>query len=188
MATIQGKLAFLLGVTCFLRPSVLHRIPFNSVSLNPTAQTIYFEVHCPKEKRKRRSIIKSFLVRAHSQATLCPISVFTAFCTRRASTAPNRLFINSHHAGSPISVRTIQGWLRRLLRFSTTESRVSLRSIASSLALQAGIPKEDIVTMGNWSSSQTFEHHYRREHLSTFDFTNTLVPPGDMVFDDDEYA
>ncbi|KAI9300158.1 hypothetical protein BJ944DRAFT_151964, partial [Cunninghamella echinulata] len=52
---------------------------------------------------------------------------------------------------------------------------VTIRSIASSLALQAGIPKEDIITMGNWASSKTFENHYRREHLSLFGFTDTLV-------------
>ena len=52
------------------------------------------------------------------------------------------------------------------------------------LPLQSGIPKEDIVTMGNWSSSSTFENHYHREHLSTFDFTNTLITSGDLLDDD----
>jgi hypothetical protein len=33
--------------------------------------------------------------------------------------------------------------------------------------------------MGNWASSTTFENHYRREHLSSFDFTNTLITSGD---------
>ncbi|KAI9483323.1 MAG: hypothetical protein EXX96DRAFT_476876, partial [Benjaminiella poitrasii] len=51
----------------------------------------------------------------------------------------------------------------------------SIRFIASSLDLHAGIPKDDIVTMGNWASSTTFENFYRREHLSLFDFTNTLL-------------
>ena len=38
--------------------------------------------------------------------------------------------------------------------------------------------------MGNWASSKTFEDYYRREHLSTFDFTNTLIT-GDDTQDDD---
>ncbi|KAG2214757.1 hypothetical protein INT45_001353 [Circinella minor] len=71
-------------------------------------------------------------------------------------------------------------------RLSTDEKRVSLRSIASSLALQSGIPKDDIVTMGNWASSSTFENHYRREHLSSFDFTNTLIT-NDNTIEDDEH-
>jgi hypothetical protein len=61
---------------------------------------------------------------------------------------------------------------------SIDEKRVSLRSIASSLALQSGIHKDDIVTMGNWASSTTFENYYRREHLSSIDFTNTLITSG----------
>ncbi|KAG2234670.1 hypothetical protein INT48_005822 [Thamnidium elegans] len=75
--------------------------------------------------------------------------------------------------------------ITRLLRLSTMEQRVSLRSIASSLALQSGIPKDDIVTMGNWSSSTIFEQHYRREHLSHFDFTNILITKDDADIEDD---
>ncbi|KAI8969479.1 hypothetical protein BDB01DRAFT_732395, partial [Pilobolus umbonatus] len=52
---------------------------------------------------------------------------------------------------------------------------VNVRSIASFLALASGVPKEDVVIIGNWSNSQTFENHYRREHLSLFDFTSTLI-------------
>ncbi|EIE78258.1 hypothetical protein RO3G_02962 [Rhizopus delemar RA 99-880] len=136
---LQAKLAFLLGVTCFLRPSDLQRIPYRSIQVSPNSASLYFEVHAPKEKRNRRLIIKSFTVKAH---------------------------------------------IRRLLRFSTSEPRVTLRSIASSFALQAGIPLDDVVTMGNWTSSKTFESHYRREHLATFDFTNTLVSLGDLELDD----
>ncbi|ORE11959.1 hypothetical protein BCV72DRAFT_192221, partial [Rhizopus microsporus var. microsporus] len=64
---------------------------------------------------------------------------------------------------------------------SITEPRVSLRPIASSLALKTGIPKDDIVTMGNWPSSAVFENHYRREHLSQFDFSNTLIDIDDAI-------
>ncbi|KAI8875124.1 hypothetical protein K501DRAFT_280672 [Backusella circina FSU 941] len=62
---------------------------------------------------------------------------------------------------SPLSVRTIQRWLKRPILISTQESRATLRSIVSSLALQSGIPKDDIVNLGNWDSSTTFENHYR---------------------------
>ncbi|KAI8880158.1 hypothetical protein K501DRAFT_141891, partial [Backusella circina FSU 941] len=106
---------------------------------------------------------------------LCPVQTFVAFQQRRPQCSSTSLFVNSVAPNRPLQTGTIQGWLSRLLRKSTLEPRVSLRSIASSLALAAGIPKEDVVTMGNWSNSQTFENHYRREHLSLFDFTNTLI-------------
>ncbi|KAG2205687.1 hypothetical protein INT47_008044 [Mucor saturninus] len=43
-----------------------------------------------------------------------------------------------------------------------------------------------VVTMGNWASSSTFENHCRREHLSEFDFTNTLIEDKDIEVESDE--
>ncbi|OBZ83289.1 hypothetical protein A0J61_08660, partial [Choanephora cucurbitarum] len=63
-------------------------------------------------------------------------------------------------------------------------------------ALKCGIPRDDIVTMGNWSNDSVFENHYRREHLTQFDFTNTLLPvapatsftlESDFLEEDDEF-
>ncbi|KAI8878749.1 hypothetical protein K501DRAFT_158420, partial [Backusella circina FSU 941] len=106
---------------------------------------------------------------------LCPIHTYTLVRDRRPQSTSVLLFLNSLQPNMPLQVRTIQNWLAKLFTISTSESRVSIRSLASSLALQAGIPKNDIVTMGNWSNSTTFENHYCREHLSTFGFTNTLL-------------
>ncbi|KAG2190858.1 hypothetical protein INT47_001454, partial [Mucor saturninus] len=174
LASLQSKLAFLLGVTCFLRPSDLHRIPLSSVLISQS-NTLSFEVNCPKEKRNRRRIIRSFQVKAHLDQRLCPVRTFQPFSQRRPSCQAITLFINSLQPNKVLSPRTLQSWITKLIRLSTDEKRVSLRSIASSLVLQSGIPKDDIVTMGNWASSSTFENHYHREHLSSFDFTNTLI-------------
>ncbi|KAG2191280.1 hypothetical protein INT47_001830 [Mucor saturninus] len=205
----QGKLAFLLGVACFFRPSDLQRIPLDSVRVvedsiishlkddlvvtvlalsislfshfsttrvSPDLAFLCLEVHCPKEKRQGCRIIKSFKVRAHTNSiTLCPLQTFLVYAQRRPVCSSLSLFVNSISPDRPLQASTIQGWISRLLRRSTSEPRVSLRSIASSLALASGIPKDDVVTMGNWSNSSTFENHYRREHLSQFDFTSTLI-------------
>ncbi|RCH87994.1 hypothetical protein CU097_002700 [Rhizopus azygosporus] len=45
---------------------------------------------------------------------------------------------------------------------------------------------DDVVTMGNWSSSAVFENHYCREHLSQFDFSNTLIDIDDASDEDDD--
>ncbi|CEI99238.1 hypothetical protein RMCBS344292_13330 [Rhizopus microsporus] len=102
------------------------------------------------------------------------------------SDSPDTLFLHSYAPLKPLSVRTIQHWIGKLVRISTTEPWVSLRSIASYLALKAGIPKDDIVTMGNGSPSAVFENHYRREHLSQFDFSNTLIDIDDAIDEDDD--
>ncbi|KAG1508258.1 hypothetical protein G6F52_011433 [Rhizopus delemar] len=181
LASLQGKLAFLLGVTCFFRPSDLHRIPASSVRLSADHRLLYLEVHNPKEKRRGRRIIKSFQVVAHNNnPTLCPVQTFISFSKRRPSCSSTALFLNSIAPNNPLQTATIQGWLSCLLRKSTSEPRVNVRSIASSLALASGIPREDVVTTSNWSNSQVFENHYRREHLSLFDFTSTLIQIEDL--------
>ncbi|KAG2228466.1 hypothetical protein INT48_008777 [Thamnidium elegans] len=144
-----------------------------------------FDVNCPKEKRGRRMIVKTFQVKAHQEPQLCPVNACSVYLQKRPACTATTLFVNSLRPNNPISVRTIQGWLTKLLHLSTSENRVSIRSIASSLALQVGIPKEDIVTLGNWTSSTTFENHYRREHLSQFDFTNSLISYMDIDNSDD---
>ncbi|RCH96867.1 hypothetical protein CU097_013479 [Rhizopus azygosporus] len=107
---------------------------------------------------------------------LCPATTYQIFSNRRPSDSPLK----------PLSVHTIQHWIGKLVRISTTEPCVSLRPIASSLALKARIPKDDIVTMGNWPSSTGFENHYRREHLSQFDFSNTLIDIDNATDGDDD--
>ncbi|KAG0732125.1 hypothetical protein G6F57_015500 [Rhizopus arrhizus] len=75
-----------------------------------------------------------------------------------------------------VKVTTISSWIRRLIQLSTNEPRANLRSLASSAALRAGIDLDDIITLGDWSSSTVFEQHYRREHLTNVDFTSTVLP------------
>jgi hypothetical protein len=125
-------------------------------------------------------------VKAHHLWSLCPATTYQIFSNHHPSNSPDTLFLHSYAPLKPLSIRTIQRWIGKLVRISTTEPRVTLRSIASSLALKAGIPKDDIVTMGNLSSSAVFENHYCHEHLSQFDFSNTLIAIDDAVDEDSD--
>ncbi|KAG1178037.1 hypothetical protein G6F36_010725 [Rhizopus arrhizus] len=185
---LQRKLAFLLALTCFLRPSDLARIPYSSVTLDPSQSFMTFDVVAPKERRKRRRIIKTFKVKAHTDQAFCPVQVLLAlqhhgFSSNRAC---DSFFIHSLKPNKSVCSSTIGSWLKEFLALSSCESHISVRSVASSLALRLGIPEDDVITMGNWASSSTFEHHYRREHLSNFGFTNTLLPADEDIFFDAE--
>ncbi|PHZ15769.1 uncharacterized protein RHIMIDRAFT_235107 [Rhizopus microsporus ATCC 52813] len=85
------------------------------------------------------------------------------------------LFVNSRCPQEPLATSTISKWLRNMIRISTEERNVSVRSIASLLALCRDIPKGDIITLRNRTNSSTFENHYRREHMSCFNFTQILL-------------
>ncbi|OBZ77178.1 hypothetical protein A0J61_11865 [Choanephora cucurbitarum] len=168
---LQRKLAFLLAFVCFLRLSNLDRIPFDSIPIQDN-QILTFGIFSPKEKRGHRRIIKSFSVKAHTDPRLRPIATYQALTTFLLF---GFFFVNTISPSFPLATRTIGVWLKHYLRLSTTDVRVSVRSLASSLALRAGIPKGDIFTMGNWSGSQVFENYYRREQMSKFDFTSSLL-------------
>ncbi|KAG2206292.1 hypothetical protein INT47_007306 [Mucor saturninus] len=71
------------------------------------------------------------------------------------------------------------------MHLSTDEKRVSLTSITSSLAFQSGIPKDGIVTMGNWASSTRFETIIAENISPNFDFTNTLITSDNNIEDDE---
>ncbi|ORE03765.1 hypothetical protein BCV72DRAFT_212635, partial [Rhizopus microsporus var. microsporus] len=120
----------------------------------------------------------------------------TDFSTAAIKTDSGRHFLflqviapKEKHGGQRIMVTiTINTWLRRLLRFSSDEPRINLRSLSSSAALHADVDINDIITLGNWSFSAVFEQHYRREQLSLVDFTSSVlpVPADDNVFHDAE--
>ncbi|KAG1469554.1 hypothetical protein G6F56_003192 [Rhizopus delemar] len=175
---LQQKTAFLLAMATFLRPSDLSRIDLTSMDIDPADSTLTFNIVAPKEKRKGQRIIKPVLVHPHTDPHLCPVVACTTLRDHpfaRDKRPPSVLFVNSHSPAVAVRTTTISSWLRQLIRLSTSETRVSVRSLASSLALRVGISREDIQTLGNWQSSLTFDTFYRREHMTTVDFTNRLI-------------
>ncbi|CEP17814.1 hypothetical protein [Parasitella parasitica] len=135
---LQQKLAFLLAMSAFMRPSDLARIPFASCHISNSV-----------------------------------LSLHSAFLTRPSN---SNIFFNSNNAQKPLTSSTLSSWLyREFISLCTSEPGVSIRSLASSRALALGISQADIVTLGNWTSSDTFRNHYLRDHMATVDFTSTVL-------------
>lgn len=65
--------------------------------------------------------------------------------------------------------------LMKMENICTSEQRVNAWSLASSIALQRGLPVDDIQTLSKWATSTTFQSHHCREHLSIVDFTNSVL-------------
>ncbi|KAI8977692.1 hypothetical protein BDF20DRAFT_942961, partial [Mycotypha africana] len=154
---LQSKMAFLLGVTALLRPSDLARISLDSCKV--IEDHFSFQVVAPKETRQQRSIIKDYMVNSHSDPDLCPVRLFQVMQQHPAwssvATRPSTLFF-SGGAGSSISSNTISKWLHRQYIRKITSKSTTLRSLASSAAMDLGISKEDIVALGNWHNSPVF--------------------------------
>lgn len=179
LKSLQQKLAFLLSMAAFLRPSDLARIPFSSCNIRPDG-SLTFQVVAPKETRKKRRIIKSFTVHPHNtDIELCPVRCFSALrdhSSLASRSVDSHLFVKSHIPSQPLSSSTLSSWLHReFISLSTSESRVTMRSLASSRALDQGVSIDNIVSLGNWASSSTFQDHYRRNQMATVDFTSTVL-------------
>ncbi|KAG0977719.1 hypothetical protein G6F28_012327 [Rhizopus arrhizus] len=179
VSLLQQKLAFLLAMAAFLRPSDLARIPFDSCKVTPSDGCLHFKVVSPKERRKKRKIVKDFRVHPHQDKELCPAFCFTILKDHprlQGRTRHSALFVKANKFNQPVLSSTISSWLhRRFISLSTTEPHVSIRSLASSAALDKGVDLQDIVTLGNWTSSDTFRQHYQRNHMADVNFTNTVL-------------
>ncbi|KAG1084123.1 hypothetical protein G6F42_021926 [Rhizopus arrhizus] len=71
------------------------------------------------------------------------------------------LFVKSNNIHQLLCSSTLPSWLhRQFIVLCTTESGVSIRSLASSRALDLrGVSRDDIMTLGNWAISRTFVNH-----------------------------
>ncbi|KAG1481975.1 hypothetical protein G6F54_013674 [Rhizopus delemar] len=148
-------------MAAFLRPSDLHRIDFAAanIEIERNCQYLSFQVVAPKGRRAGRRIVKPFRVYSHQDPSLCPVATFQAIRDHLAHLIPQptvtSFFVNTNTNMTKqiVKVTTINSWIRRLIQLSTNEPRANLRSLASSAALRAGIDLDDIITLGDWSSS-----------------------------------
>ncbi|KAF7723587.1 hypothetical protein EC973_001828 [Apophysomyces ossiformis] len=131
------------------------------------------------ERRGGRRIVKTILVRPHrSQPALCPVAAFQALRDHPAaqSRPQDNLLVNSRDPFTPLEATTISSWLRQIVSLSTNLKPLPTgRSLASDLALVRGVPVDDVVTLGNWSSHTVFDKYYRRQRLQAHDITAVML-------------
>jgi hypothetical protein len=178
----------LLAMAVFLRPSDLVRIPFSSCEFPESDSCLKFQVVSPKETRKKRRIIRRFTVHPYtSDQGLCRVQYFKALRDHpdlQARPANSQLFIKSDNIRQLLSASTLFSWLHReFISLSTSELRVSIRSLMSSRALDQGVSMDHIMTLGNWALSGAFQDHYQLNQIAMIDFTTTVI----AVSNDDEF-
>lgn len=165
-------------MAAFLRPSDLERISLQHCSVTSHGDLL-IKVVAPKELRAGRRIVKSLSIRKNDNfKELCPVRTFIALKSHPAAAKRpcNKLLVNSKNPAKLLRTTTISTWLRNLMRLSTSQQPIpSVRSVASDLALARGAPLSDVVTMGNWSSTDVFNNHYRRQRLQRQNITNFVL-------------
>ncbi|KAL4216075.1 hypothetical protein AB4K20DRAFT_1973474 [Rhizopus microsporus] len=176
--------------------SDLARISFDSYKVDLSDGYMHFKAVFPKGRRKKHRIFKGFRVHPHQDRELCPVFCFLALKDHPQMNGGARhsaLFIKANNVAQPVTSSTTSSCLHRYftcISLSTTEPRTSIRSLASSAALDKGIGIQDIVTLGNWASSDTFLQRYQRNHMADINFITTVLAhsgeDNEIFYDADE--
>lgn len=86
LVDLTAKLAWLISMTGFLRPSDLARVDINKSTFT-TSNIIHLVIVGPKEKRQGQPIWRSVAIHPHDNALLCPEELYKEYCKRVASAA-----------------------------------------------------------------------------------------------------
>ncbi|KAI7846734.1 hypothetical protein BDC45DRAFT_453027 [Circinella umbellata] len=169
-AKVQLKFAnhhavFLLGIIGLLRPSDLHRIKLQQCFIN-SSRCLTLVIFHPKERCGGRPIIKRINIHPYqTQQSFCPVYAFKILrdhSQAKHHRPPDILFVDCNKPQISVQLQTIFKWLINLVRHSTDiRPMPSVRSLGIDLAIKNGIPLDDVVTLGNWSSAALVENHYR---------------------------
>ncbi|KAI8889330.1 hypothetical protein K501DRAFT_266874 [Backusella circina FSU 941] len=133
------------ALAAFVRPSDLSNIDLTSMDIDPNTSTLTFNIVAPKEQRRGQKIIKPVMLHPHTEINFCQFVACTVLLDHpfvREKRPPSALFVNPHTPSVTIKTTTISSWLRQLIRLSTSETRVSVRSLTSSLTLRLDISLE----------------------------------------------
>ncbi|KAI8136898.1 hypothetical protein BJV82DRAFT_526214, partial [Fennellomyces sp. T-0311] len=184
---LTRKLAWLLGVCGFMRPSDIERIDLDQSSI-PTRDDdpLILLVVAPKERRQGKRITKPITIARHSDATICPVRTLLAYMARiatRPCRAPhpclsqvhiNYLLRDLRDFNAHIRSQCIGKHIRKVMDLmpqGPQRKPVKARALGSTRAVQAGACIDDVVAHGSWSSKAIFDAFYRLSRETRTNFT-----------------
>ncbi|KAG2209026.1 hypothetical protein INT45_008135 [Circinella minor] len=186
---LTAKLAWLLAMVGFLRPSDLERIDLTQCSIS-SDDILSLVIVAPKEKRCGIRITKTVVIHPHSDQLVCPVTTYEVYCSRVASTlvsVPHPVFPQvslvpllryvNHHDQS-LSSQRISKYINQIMKFVGRPPGAPLpkaRALGATLAAQAGVSVENLVVQGNWSSRKMFEQFYRISIRTKENFTSSTL-------------
>ncbi|KAI8635853.1 hypothetical protein BD408DRAFT_438490 [Parasitella parasitica] len=163
---LQEKLAFLLAMAAFLRPSDLTRIPFEFAKFRILI-VCSFRWWLQKKlgvKGASSNHLRFIPMRRMSNCAPFNASRHSGIIQdyKLAQPIPCSFYQVQQYVNQSLTSSTISTWLHRnFISLCTNEPGVSIRSLASSRALDLGVSLDSITALGNWASSETFVRHYQ---------------------------
>lgn len=187
---LTAKLAWLISMAGFLRPSDLARIDIDKTTFT-AGDILHLVVVGPKEKRRGQPIWRSVAIHPHDNPLLCPVEIYKDYCKRVASspcvtphpylenTTTNALVrstISFSMALSPERIsKYVQSVMEHVERIPSTAPVPKARALGATLAALNGLSVDQIVAHGNWSSRSIFEDFYRISVANNTNFTSSTL-------------
>lgn len=104
---------------------------------------------------------------------LCPVAHLRFYITKTSSTREHtKLLLSYVKPYKPVTNSTIGRWVKSLIKDSGIDTKAfsahSSRTAASSYSFLSGLPLQDILKAGGWSTTGTFAKHYNKPIDSNF--------------------
>ncbi|OAQ22091.1 hypothetical protein K457DRAFT_57309, partial [Linnemannia elongata AG-77] len=132
----------------------------------------------PKERRGGQRIIKTIIIKSHPVEFFCPVKAYVE--CRRCTSDQDRFARTKHprsemesftplirHVNRPnlgLSSDRISKYIQEIMQLmprDETQRPYKARAVGTTVALERGIPLDNVVTHGNWSSPAIVEVFYR---------------------------
>ncbi|KAG2221097.1 hypothetical protein INT45_008618 [Circinella minor] len=164
---LTAKLAWLLAMVGFLRPSDLEHIDL---------------AQCSISQDDILSLVIDLLV--------CPVNTYKAYCSCVASisvSVPHPVFTKVslvpllryvHHHDQGLSSQRISKYINQVMKFVGRPPGAPIpkaRALGAILAAQSGVSVENLVVQRNWSSRKMFEQFYRISVQTQETFTSSTL-------------
>lgn len=187
---LTAKTCFLLATCGLLRPDDLACTDVSQCKIK--GDEVELVVVFPKEKRKGQPIIKEVVIKSHPVEFFCPVKAYVEY--RRRTSDQDRFARTTHpkmetvpftplirqvyRANLKLSSDRIRNYIRDFLQLMPRDENqppYKARAVGTTAALVKGIPLDDIVTHGNWSSPAIVEAFYRISRSLTTNFTTAIL-------------
>ncbi|KAG0326078.1 hypothetical protein BG004_003040 [Podila humilis] len=186
---LTAKTCFLLATCGLLRPDDLACTDTSQSKI--VGDKLELIVMFPKERRGRQMIIKTIVIKSHPVEFFCPVKAYVEY--RRRTSDQDRFARTTHpkaetelytplirhvnRSNLGLSSDRISKYIQEIMKLMPRDDNqrpYKARAVGTTAALERGIPLDDVVTHGNWSSPAIVEAFYRISRSLATNFTTAI--------------
>ncbi|OAQ23023.1 hypothetical protein K457DRAFT_83937, partial [Linnemannia elongata AG-77] len=188
VTNLTKKLCWLLATCGFLRPDDLRCTDARASRV--IKGNLELMVLFPKETRQGQKIIKPVVIYPHPDEALCPVKAFIEYRNRTQAgdrviahpKDPSRLYTPLIRYVRDKTAATgtdrISNHIKEIMQLvprNQDEPPFKARAVGATQALLKGVPDDDVMVHGNWSSPMIVDSSYRLSRSLASNFTKVVL-------------